>query len=644
MLPNNNLKICRILVWRDFRLHKAKNLFLILAVTLIAGMDTFLFLLGGSVKTAARADAAGRTVSSFYLLLLPVFLCGFLMVYGILHVALGQELRYLAGLKIVGMTPRQIRWMLLVQAASVTLLGLIPGWLLGLGIHLAATPQILTGMGRAALPGLTSLADFLAAALCCGGTVLLACFLPVSRLGRMMPAEAFCYGGTRIRESRKKSRKAQVTLLRLALRTLLRDAGRLFLSALSLLLSVVLLNAVWIQYISYDEGLYLSTMSPWDYSVTSAVEAGAYYKDEDSAITQKVAEDLAARPEVTAAGALKSKEVELAAPPELRELLLTYYNGVNEGGRPRKEAMAKNKAWMDGLERLKSEGTYRAVVVGINGLYSDYLLSTSSVVSGNELSAGFARGEGILTSGAADGELSTLPAGASVELGGERLPIIASINVKSNFLIGRNSRQAEFCLYYYMPLTEFDRLFPGGSYRQMALNIDRRGQESFEAYLQGIGQAGMGVLSQSDYRERFQDNRFRDVLVGFAAGTILFVVGLMNFVNMLIARVVARKREFAVYESLGMTRRLLVRFLLLEGFVHASILALLLFPAGFLATWFGMPVLLGAIGSWCVTYRFTLSPLWTGLILLVLLALFLPAACMGLVCRGSTAERLKRLV
>ena len=41
MLANNNLKICHILAWRDFKFHKAKNLLLAFAVVLITGLYAF---------------------------------------------------------------------------------------------------------------------------------------------------------------------------------------------------------------------------------------------------------------------------------------------------------------------------------------------------------------------------------------------------------------------------------------------------------------------------------------------------------------------------------------------------------------------------------------------------------------------------
>ncbi|KAI4449864.1 hypothetical protein C823_004397 [Eubacterium plexicaudatum ASF492] len=52
MLANNNLKVCHMLVKRDFKFHRSKNGILILVVMLVTALYTFIFLLGSSVEKA----------------------------------------------------------------------------------------------------------------------------------------------------------------------------------------------------------------------------------------------------------------------------------------------------------------------------------------------------------------------------------------------------------------------------------------------------------------------------------------------------------------------------------------------------------------------------------------------------------------
>ena len=50
MLQNNNLKICRKLVWRDIKLHKGRSILLVTAVALVCMLYTFSFSLGGMIR------------------------------------------------------------------------------------------------------------------------------------------------------------------------------------------------------------------------------------------------------------------------------------------------------------------------------------------------------------------------------------------------------------------------------------------------------------------------------------------------------------------------------------------------------------------------------------------------------------------
>ncbi len=52
MLANNNLKICRTLVKREFRFHRVRSLLLVIAAALVTALYTFVFLMGTAVEEA----------------------------------------------------------------------------------------------------------------------------------------------------------------------------------------------------------------------------------------------------------------------------------------------------------------------------------------------------------------------------------------------------------------------------------------------------------------------------------------------------------------------------------------------------------------------------------------------------------------
>ena len=61
---------------------------------------------------------------------------------------------------------------------------------------------------------------------------------------------------------------------------------------------------------------------------------------------------------------------------------------------------------------------------------------------------------------------------------------------------------------------------------------------------------------------------------------LLILMGLVNYVNVTLTGLAMRRKEFAVLESIGMTRRQLKRMLLLEGVFYSLIVTALLLTAG----------------------------------------------------------------
>ncbi len=596
----------------------------------------------------ARMEMADKQATPFYIPALVVLLCGFLMIYSIIHVAMDQDTRFFAGLKTLGMTPRQIRWFLLEKAALLSLFGLLPGWLTGFGIHYLVTPRIVTGMEQNPAVYFLSWETFVLAALSAFGTVLLAYVLPAARTGGMIPTQMLRNLDERVPKGRGRSSTGKVSIPRLALRSLGRNKGRTLLSLLSLLFSLLLLCSTWIRYTSYDEGLYLNGMSPWDYTIEdgSAASTVQRYNPNNRAITQQIVSDLRGRSEVLEVSVLKSKEVNLTASEELRQRIVDFYNEPYDETMTRRESQAAYPDWCAGLDCLEQTGSYYGIVIALEDAYLRYVLDNCPVTSGDFDAEQFAAGRYVVAAGAYVEGVSSPAAGETVELGGERLSVLASVMGDTSFLSGSNSPESSFHLTYFVPLSLFDQLFPDEGIRQLAVNIDHGGQEEFEHYLSSYQRGlnrGISVWMRSDYQEAFQNARLNECLPKLIVGMVLMTIGLLNFANMLLTKTMVRKKEFAVYQSLGMTIRQLQLLLLTEGMLHGALLTVILLPVTFFVTWFGMPAVFSQLNTWCITYHYTLAPLWAALPLMLFLAVAVPLMCCRFIEKGNITERLREL-
>lgn len=592
----------------------------------------------------ARQEQAFRQAGQFYAPAILVLVCGFLMVYGIVHVTTVQEQPFFAGLKAQGMTPRQVRRYLWEKGISVTLLGLLPGFLIGFLLNLAITGRVITGMQEDPAIYFLDWPPFAAAAVCALITVLLAYLPPALRLSRVTPARM-------MREQIPRRGRGQgradglVTLPRLALRSLGRGKGRTALSAGIMLLSVLLLTTVWMEYISLQEDLYLSALSPWDYSIVdgSATMSAQRYNENSRSITEEMMEEIRRRPEVTSVSALKSREVSLTASKELQQRVVDYYNQPYDETMTLKDTQEGYPEWLAGLDRITDTGEYTAVVIGLEGAYLDYVLENCPFTSGEFDAEAFADGGYVLVGGAYHEGVSSLAAGETLELEGETFQVMGSMMHDNSYLSGSNSAEASFTFYYILPLEVFDELYPNQCFRQMAVNIDHSQQASFERYLETFEQGknrGIGITLRSDYQENFRNARLNMVLVPLIVGLVLMGIAILNFLNLLVVRAVGRRQEFALYQSLGMTAAQLRRLLLLEGVLYALLLALVLIPATVL---FALTVMPGVIAdfSWVSAYQFTLAPLWIALPVILVLAVLVPVICLRFLTRGTIRERLQ---
>ena len=396
-----------------------------------------------------------------------------------------------------------------------------------------------------------------------------------------------------------------------------------------------------------NEELYLSAMSPWDYSIAdgSAAMSMQQYNQNSESITEETVETIRNRPEVTSVSALKSHEVKLTASETLRKRVVDFYNQPYDETMTLRETQEGYPGWIAGLDRLAKSGEYTAVVIGMEGEYLNYLMENCPATSGEFDPDAFAEGRFVLVGGAYYDGISSLAAGETLQLEGRNFEVMASLMHDASYLSGSNSTDAAFTFFYILPLSVFDELYPGQCYRQIAVDIDHSQQDSFEAFLEEFEQGlnrGIGITLRSEYQENLRNARLNTVLVPLIVGLVLMGIALLNFGNLLVAKVFARRQEFAVYQSLGMTGEQLKKLMILEGILYSLLMALVLIPADVLFARIVMPGVIRDF-SWASVYHFTLLPLWIALPVMILLAMAVPLLCLHAVTKGTIQERLRMM-
>lgn len=593
----------------------------------------------------ARRKFADSQALEFYRMNLIVVLCGVLMIYNIVRISTQQNVRFYGRIKGLGMTPRQIRVLAVERAAFLCVPAILPGWLAGFALYAAAAPYVVIGMEKNPAFLFFRLWPFAVGALFTWLTTLAACLMPMRLVAKKSPVQAMRFvEGQRERGGRKRKHR-RTTIPLMALSGLARQKGQSLLTALSLLLSLIILCGIWTQMVSYDEEVYVSSLSLSDYRLedASATMALQRYNPGSRSITPELLQALESHPAVTAIGTVSTMEIPLYADEKDRAPIIDTFEGKDENGVVRKESMARDPDLLAGYEKMRESGEYIGIVTGVDGLALEKAMARNFCIEGSFQPEQFAVGDYVIAAGA-DSTLfrTTPPAGSRIMVKGREFEVMAAVPYESSLISGADSREAQFNVTYYMPMDRFDELFPDHGIRNVMVDIDHGRQKEFEDFLEEmLEDTGITVTSFSDYQWNFRNAIFHNHMIPLFVGSVMLLIGILNFCNALVTRMLVRKKELAVYESLGMTGRQIRRMLLWESALYCSAIAILLVPVTAVSTWVWGRWWLAHTNTWCINWRYSLMPLWVSLPVLFVLAVSIPLYCQRAVMRGSITERLQ---
>lgn len=125
--------------------------------------------------------------------------------------------------------------------------------------------------------------------------------------------------------------------------------------------------------------------------------------------------------------------------------------------------------------------------------------------------------------------------------------------------------------------------------------------------------------------------------VGIGISLILAVIGVMNYINTIIGNIANRRKELAILESIGMTRKQMNRMLMCEGSIYAL-------GAIFVTMVVGLPVTWGLYQSMNymnVPFFLPVAPIGIVVLLLFVICVGAPLVLLNAMCKkGSVVERI----
>ena len=610
-------------------------------------------------------------VAAIAAMLLLIIFTGYLIIYNVFQISVTNDIRFYGLLKTIGTTPRQLGWIIRQQALTLSLagipLGLIAGWFIGGQI----TPAIVSQLEGIVPVTSVSPVIFIGAALFSLVTVLLSCRKPGRAAAKVSPIEAVRYteGGT-IRRKTKKGRGG-VSLLSMAWANLGRSRSKTAVTVTSLSLAVVLLTVTVNFANGFDMDKYVSNFTASDFIVADAGKFQNSVLDftADMAVPQSVIDDINAQGGITDGGVIYGQTFgaleyvtedwfrqnkERFYTPEQMDNLIRLTERNEEGllaDRIQLSGMSDfaldHLTVLDGdLSKLYEDGGRYVAAVYADDDYGSAELDSHWARLGDTVTVRYVEETAYVDpdTGTAYASPEDVPAGANwvaqpVKYRDVEYEVAALVTVPSAFS------------YRYYGADEFilnDQTFlrDSGTSDVMyyAFDTTDEANDAMEEFLRDYTE---NVNPQFDYESKalyaaeFEGMRSMFQLCGGALSFIVGLVGVLNFFNAILTGIIARKREFAVLQSIGMTGRQLKAMLVYEGLFYAlgaAVISLILTLA------LG-PVAFTAVGSlfWFFTYRLTLTPFLIVVPVFALLGVLVPLAVYRSVSKSTIVERLREV-
>ncbi len=601
------------------------------------------------------------TILALIAVMLLIIFTGYLIIYNIFQISVSNDVRFYGLLKTIGTTGRQIKRIISLQAFLLSALGIPIGLILGYGAGVLMTGIVVSQLNGIVLTYSVSPIIFLGAAAFSFVTVWLSCRKPRRMAAKISPVEAVRY--TEGAGTKKKSRKGEkgASIFRMAMANLGRNKSKTVITVISMSFAVVILNITFILANGFDMDKYLKHV------ITDFIAADAsYFQTGDPDPTSFPEESVSQIEALDGVKGGRTYQKTFAAQELVTEEWVRKLNGKYNSP----EMVDRY------VERLEKVGDLRADRVQLYGM-EDFVLDKLPVIEG-DLSK-LKEGGNYVAAVCVTDDYGNLHEDSHWAKLGDKVTIryveeYEYYNPETGEIYGEDEdlsdkRWQDRAKVYEDKVYEVAALVevPGKiSYRYYGADEFVMGADTFirdsgtsdvlyyafdceddkvEQVEQWMQDFAGGDDSMYDYESRKTEEEefyaFRDMfmMVGSGAALIVGMVGILNFLNAILTGIMARKREFAVLQSVGMTGKQLNRMLITEGMVFAGssvvIILILTIVMGPLAS----DVLEGMF--WFFSYHLTVTPILAVAPVFLLLGAVIPLCSYHYVAKRSVVERLR---
>lgn len=565
----------------------------------VAMRDSSQQFLGGDTMTWQAFFSISGGFDSALILAAAILISSGLLIYNVLHISFERSIREYGLLKTLGTTKKQLKNIVFRQVWLTVCRGSLLGAAVGTVIALVVIPVLLSKMylfrfGSAAgmisfHPELMVLSIFFS-----GGVTFFSSSLAIRRTVKLTPIEAMNYmdkaaGETQIQRKVHNNKKYQFKLWKMAWRNMLRFKKRFFVSAICLTLGIIVSLGV----IMISKGSDTTNQIEHDYSdfsidtMIAADQAEEYYKE--TLFPENLLEKIENLPEVSSSTAVRGGFAKVL----VEEPALAFrMEDVDKDWYFYQAPVVVQKMSDEYLEELKEfaqkEGLYLDVDQVIKGegiiVMHDHALSPTQIEQSKNIvgkPVGIYSLENVKKTrdmdfcGYLDFDLKGLPEFYSTWRSNSIIYFLASEKGIKN--MGLRER------IFGVQITAVpeSRVLLDKKLKQIINEYNSQFESDDQYEKNYLSSLALELQSKIDILDSMRDYIVSNRLVMGSICAILLLMGLVNYINVTITGLAVRKKEFAVMESIGLTRKQLKKLLIFEGIFYSLIITVLTVSGGF---------------------------------------------------------------
>lgn len=485
-----------------------------------------------------------KTFLPFLAFLILVMVAGYLIINNIFKISVNEDIKLLGLLKTIGMTKPQIKKLVHLESLEVSLPAIIVGDIVGISIGKIILNKIFVSNEMLTDVRL-SLAVIILIILFSTAFTLLTVFLSVMRPARyaakVSPIDASRYNEIEIKSKYKSD---NISLGKLARRQVFSNKFRFISIILSMSLSAVILNSVLTYTGNIDLEKGISDIIVTDYNIASPKYFRYMYLGSEEGTDKKFIDEIENYKGFKGGGAL-------------------YYYGYE----------------YDYPDIKIEDNKVAPILLGIE----DYLINKQKFTDGEFDKDKWKTGNYIIIGEYGDKKSSLKP--------GDKIKINVKNKIKEVQVMGKieynfsnglryfpvikedindESSPTLGLEYIYMNPNEYKELIGDNSIMSYGFDVEDSEKENFDKLLKtfendpdfSYDSRGLQIKSFKDFKNLIE-------FVGYSLSIVLFLISVLNFINIIATEIIRNMVNLSILEAIGMTKKNIKKYLVKKNLIYS---------------------------------------------------------------------------